>query len=96
MTARDCKVLALLNYEWFSHYCSCPTIRDWIAVYSALFKMELLYDRACKYLLVGQIWCWFNLSFLYNMAIGSLNTTYYLGNKFGDTFKEKYLHFSLR
>ena len=21
----------------FSHYCSCPTVRDWIAVYPALF-----------------------------------------------------------
>ena len=23
--------------EWFSHYRSCPTVRDWIAVYPALF-----------------------------------------------------------
>ena len=24
--------------EQFLHYCSCPTIRDWIAMYPALFK----------------------------------------------------------
>ena len=27
----------LLNYERFSHYSSCPTVRDWIAVFPALF-----------------------------------------------------------
>ena len=27
-----------LNSERFSHYCSCPTVRDWIAVYPALFR----------------------------------------------------------
>ena len=44
-TARDCKGLSLLNYEWFSHYCSCPTVPDWIAVYSALFfnMTQLIY-----------------------------------------------------
>ena len=27
----------LLNCHWFLHYCSCPTVRDWIAMYLALF-----------------------------------------------------------
>ena len=26
------------NCERFSHYCSCPAVRDWIAVYPALFS----------------------------------------------------------
>ena len=26
-----------LNSKRFSHYCSCPTVRDWFAVYPALF-----------------------------------------------------------
>ena len=30
-----------LNSERFSHYCSCPTERDWIAVYPALFSLFL-------------------------------------------------------
>ena len=29
--------VTFLNSDWFSHYCSCPTVRDWIAVYPALF-----------------------------------------------------------
>ena len=29
--------ITFLNYEWLSHYCSCPTVFDWIAVYPALF-----------------------------------------------------------
>ena len=29
--------VTFLNSEWFLHYCSCPTVRDWIAVYPALF-----------------------------------------------------------
>ena len=29
--------LALLNFERFLHYSSCPTVRDWVAVYPALF-----------------------------------------------------------
>ena len=29
--------VTFFNSKWFSHYCSCPTIRDWIAVYPALF-----------------------------------------------------------
>ena len=31
-----------LNCERFLHYCSCPTVRDWIAVYPALFTAKLL------------------------------------------------------
>ena len=29
--------ITFLNSEWFLHYCSCPTLRDWITVYPALF-----------------------------------------------------------
>ena len=29
--------VTFLNSKRFSQYCSCPTIRDWIAVYPALF-----------------------------------------------------------
>ena len=29
--------VTFLNSERFLHYCSCPTVRDWIAVYPALF-----------------------------------------------------------
>ena len=32
--------VTLLNCERFSHYCSCPTIRDWIAMYPALFPLK--------------------------------------------------------
>ena len=31
---------ALLNCELFLHYCSCSTVRDWIAVYPALFHSQ--------------------------------------------------------
>ena len=31
-------LVTFLNCERFSHYCSCPTICDWIAVYPALSK----------------------------------------------------------
>ena len=31
--------VTFLNSERFSHYCSCPTVRDWIAVYPALFSI---------------------------------------------------------
>ena len=29
--------VTFLNSKLFSHYCSCPTVRDWIAVFPALF-----------------------------------------------------------
>ena len=29
--------VTFLNFEWYLHYCSCLTVRDWIAVYPALF-----------------------------------------------------------
>ena len=32
--------VTFLNSERFSHYCSCPTVRDWIAVYPALFQFD--------------------------------------------------------
>ena len=39
--------VTFLNSEWFSHYCSCPTIRDWIAVNPALFfKDQLFFSEA--------------------------------------------------
>ena len=28
--------LALLNCQWFLHYCSCSPVHDWIAVYPAM------------------------------------------------------------
>ena len=30
-------LVTLLNSERFLHYYSCPTVRDWIAVFPALF-----------------------------------------------------------
>ena len=30
--------ITFLNCEWFSHNGSCPTVRDWIAMYPALFS----------------------------------------------------------
>ena len=36
-----CPSVTFLNFELFSHYCSCPTVCDWIAVYPALFLLEL-------------------------------------------------------
>ena len=34
--------ITFLNSERFSHYCSCPTVRDWIAVYPALFTFRVI------------------------------------------------------
>ena len=31
------RLVKFFNCEWFLHYCSCPTVHDWIAVYPALF-----------------------------------------------------------
>ena len=36
--------VTFLNSEQFLHYCSCPTVRDWIAVYPALFG---IYPCSC-------------------------------------------------
>ena len=33
--------VTFLNSERFLHYCSCPTVRNWIAVYPALFWKPL-------------------------------------------------------
>ena len=30
------RYITFLNSERFLHYCSCPTVRDWIVVYLAL------------------------------------------------------------
>ena len=35
-------ICTFLNSERFSHYCSYPTVRDWIAVYPALFSLRIL------------------------------------------------------
>ena len=35
-----------LNSERFSHYCSCPTVRDWIAVYLALLCNKIEGNKA--------------------------------------------------
>ena len=32
--------VTFLNSERFSHYCSCPIVRDWIAVYPALLVVK--------------------------------------------------------
>ena len=32
--------VTFLNCERFSHYCSCPSVRDWIAVYPTLFSFH--------------------------------------------------------
>ena len=34
--------VTFLNCERFLLYCSCPTVRDWIAVYPALFHLNIL------------------------------------------------------
>ena len=33
--------VTFLNSERFSHYCSCPTVREWIAMYPASFMVEM-------------------------------------------------------
>ena len=33
--------VTFLNCDRFSHYCSCPTVRDWITVYPALFHFPI-------------------------------------------------------
>ena len=38
---------SVLNFKWFLHYCSCPTVRDWIAVYLALF-LFIRFKSQCK------------------------------------------------
>ena len=53
--------VTFLNSERFLHYCSCPTVRDWIAVYPALFIFPWLpsYGSFDK----GHVFSFFNLSF---------------------------------
>ena len=36
-----CPSVTFLNSEPFSHYCSCPTVHDWIALYPSLFNFPL-------------------------------------------------------
>ena len=38
--------VAFLNSERFLHYCSCPTVRDWIAVYLALLCNKIEGNKA--------------------------------------------------
>ena len=37
--------VTFLNSKRFSHYCSCPTVRDWIAVYPALFMIGQIFSQ---------------------------------------------------
>ena len=39
--------VTFLNFVQFLHYCSCPTVRDWIAVYPALFFFHLFVPLPC-------------------------------------------------
>ena len=36
--------VTFLNSEWFSHYCSCPTVCDWTAVLPALLFSRWMFD----------------------------------------------------
>ena len=63
-----------LTCQRFSHYCSCPTVRDWVAVYLALlnivrplnvFNVPKIFPCLCnldiRYMVVcgGAVWgCW--------------------------------------
>ena len=38
---KESRYVTFLNSEWFLHYCSCPTVRDCIAVYPALLSIIL-------------------------------------------------------
>ena len=48
--------VTFLNCERFSHYRSCPTVRDWIAVYPALFffKPECEFKRIKSYFFLDE------------------------------------------
>ena len=37
------RLVTFLNSEWFLYYCSCPTVRNWAAVYPALLNYILIY-----------------------------------------------------
>ena len=37
--------VTFLNCDWFMHYCSCLIVRDWIAVYPALFYDALKFNQ---------------------------------------------------
>ena len=39
--------ITFLNSEWFLHYCSCPTVRDCIAMYPALIFL-VAETQLCK------------------------------------------------
>ena len=42
-----CRSVTFLNSERFSHYCSCPTVHDWIAVYPAWFLSFNCWPTLC-------------------------------------------------
>ena len=46
--------VTFLNSERFLQYCSCPTVRDWIAVYPALFKSHATRLYTLLHPFVGQ------------------------------------------
>ena len=54
-----CPSITFLNSERFLHYCSCPTIRDWIAVYPALFVKKSLKNHKSKniFFVENSAWC---------------------------------------
>ena len=74
--APDLGLMTLLNSEQFSHYCSCQTVRDWIAVYPALFLSVCLStifyfslaatSRSCVLSLLLSLFSVFTLNFSQN------------------------------
>ena len=52
----------IFEFERFSHYCSCPTVRDWIAVYPVLLntKNENFWNKFCN--VTG---CWWYTILIY-------------------------------
>ena len=57
--------VTFLNSGRFLHYCSCPTVRDWISVYPALFLS--LFPVLCLLL------CFDTFCLLLCFAIGRVN-----------------------
>ena len=50
--------VTFLNSERFLHYCSCPTVCDWIAVYPALFSsLSFLNPQSIKNKVTGYVPC---------------------------------------
>ena len=64
--------VTFLNCERFSHYCSCPSVRDWIAMYPVLFTFSLSLNKAGytaeQLQTVGQEWKYKNHSQFKNVT----------------------------